>query len=401
MFEDFILLTLKGIRYRPLRSWLTVLGIVIAVMLVVCIFALGSGVQNAVSKALSMFGSDMIAIFPGKETNPVNALFGGQRFRERDIMDLETVPGVRLASPVDIAMFNVEFNGQKETMMVHGVRWKSMRTVFEEMQGAKLIEGAWPDNDAENKVVLGYLSATELFNKRVHAGDEIIFGSSKRIIVSGVLDRIGSQEDDNSAYLSLDNFHLLTDRRGVISAIVKIDPQYNINVIARQIRARLERQEVVRDFAVFTSMKANRLVGSVLGIIEFVLIVVALVSLIVGAVGVMNTMYTSVLERTKQIGILKAVGASSESILALFLFEAGIIGLFGGIIGEIIGIFIAYLIGLTAEGLGIGGLFSFAALDFLGLAVILVITFITGMVAGFFPARRAAKMDAAEALRYE
>lgn len=401
MFRSILILALKGIRYRAMRSSLTVLGIVIAVMLVVVIFALGSGVQNVVTRMLSMFGSDMIMVLPGKETNPVTALFGGQRFRESDLKKLEIIQGVRFVSPVDVAMLNVEYKGEKEAMMTHGVRWRTMRLVFEEAQGMKLIEGTWPENDTDNKIVLGYIAAHELFKTNVRIGDEIIFGSSKRLIVSGILDRIGTSEDDNSGYMSLDNFHMLSDRRGAMSAIVKTLPGFNIDLISREIRAELSKQEVVRDFSVFSSKKANQLVGNVLSIIEFVLVVIALVSLIVGAVGIMNTMYTSVLERTKQIGVLKAIGASREHILSLFLIEAGLIGLFGGLMGELAGILATLLIGLAATSFGVQGLFSFAALDYLGLGVILIITFITGMMAGFFPARRAARMEAAEALRYE
>ena len=115
----------------------------------------------------------------------------------------------------------------------------------------------------------------------------------------------------------------------------------------------------------------------------------------------MNTMYTSVLERTKQIGVMKAIGASNDAILSLFLIESGMIGLVGGILGIIFGILSAYLIGLVAAGFGIRGLFSFASLDFFGLFVILSFTFVIGVMSGVLPARQAAKLEPAEALRFE
>src|SRR3989344_8029750 len=102
MIKNLILLTLKGIRYRPTRSWLTVLGIVIGIMLVVIILALGSGIKNTVAKTLQSFGSNLIFIFPGKESNPLETFAGGQKFRERDLRDLETVPGVRFVLPMEI-----------------------------------------------------------------------------------------------------------------------------------------------------------------------------------------------------------------------------------------------------------------------------------------------------------
>jgi putative ABC transport system permease protein len=115
----------------------------------------------------------------------------------------------------------------------------------------------------------------------------------------------------------------------------------------------------------------------------------------------MDTMYTSVLERTKQIGIMKAIGASRDAIMSLFLIESGVIGLVGGALGIVSGLVVSYLIGLVAAGYGAPGLFSWAAIDYFELVVILIITFITGVLSGLFPARAASRLEPAEALRYE
>ncbi len=399
MGTKFISLIFKSIRFRPMRSWLTVLGIVIGIMLVVTIFSISSGVQNVVTKALQMFGSDLIMVYPGKETNPMVGLVSGERFRDKDIRDLETIEGVKFATPVDVASLNIESRGEKKGILVHGVEWREIGIVFQESQGLRLDQGYWPENDDKNEIVFGYLAATKLFKTPIRTGDEVTV-KSRKVVVAGVLSKTGT-DDDNSTFLSMPIFRHLTGRQGSMTALVKTNPGVNIDLVAQQIKFKLSKQEVVPDFSVLTPEKANILIGSVLSIIEFVLIVIALVSLLVGAVGIMNTMYTSVLERTKHIGILKAVGASSENILLMFLIESGIIGLIGGAIGTILGISLAYGIGLVANEFGIQGFFSFASLDFLGIFVILIIAFITGMVAGFLPARRAAKMEPAEALRYE
>ena len=107
------------------------------------------------------------------------------------------------------------------------------------------------------------------------------------------------------------------------------------------------------------------------------------------------------LERTKQIGIMKAIGASNDDVLSLFLLESGLIGLVGGVLGVLLGILLAYVIGMYAAYAGISGLFTFAALDYFGLFVILFLTFVIGVIAGLMPARQAARMEPAEALRYE
>ena len=401
MAKDFLLLVLKSIRHRPVRSWLTVLGIVIGIMLVVIILSLGSGLQNAVSNALQMFGSDLIIIFPGKETNPFAGLIGGQKFKERDLLELEKIEGVKFALPVTVGALNIEYKGEKKSINSHGMEWSKMRTVFEESQGARLESGSWPESGQDNKVILGNLTANTLFKNKIRAGDKLVV-QSKIVEVSGVLSRIGSQDDDNSVFLSWDAFHNISGLSlGAFSALGKIRSGANIDLVAQQVKYQLSKQEVVRDFSVLTPAKANRIVGNVLSIVEFFLIAIAFVSLAVGAVGIMNTMYTSVLERTKQIGIMKAVGASSDKILSLFLIESGIIGLVGGVIGIALGIFLSYVISLIVARLGVNGLFSLAALDYFGIFVVLIITFIAGVLSGILPARQAARMEPAEALRYE
>ncbi len=401
MLKQFFILTLKGIRYRPTRSWLTIVGVIIGVMLVVIILSLGSGIQSAVSRTLQMFGSDLIIIFPGEETNPLVGFLGGQKFREKDLMALEDIPGVEFVMPMEVKIMNVEYKGEKKTVMIHAAPWKELIKIMESSQGVNLAKGDWPDNNQSNEIVLGYIAENSLFKNKVRIGDEIIL-KSKRMKVIGAVSEIGNQMDDNTMYISLDMFRTLTGTRQVAgSAFVKIASGADPNLVAKQIESKLDKQEVVQDFSVITPEKANALVGSVLTIVELAFILIAFISLLVGAVGIMNTMYTSVLERTKQIGIMKAIGASSDAILSLFLIESGMIGFVGGILGIILGVFIAFLVGLAAGDMGIGGLFSFAALDFYGFGVILIITFITGILSGIFPARKAAKMEPAEALRYE
>lgn len=401
MLKDFFILILKGVRYRPIRSWLTILGVVIGVMLVVVILSLGSGIQAAVGRTLQMFGSDLVIIFPGEETNPLIGFLGSQKFREKDLLALENIPDVDFVVPMEIKMMNIEYKGEKKSLMVHAASWGKFSKVLESSQGVKLETGEWPKDDQASEVVLGYLTKNNLFKTRVRLGDEIIL-KSKRMKVAGTISEIGNQADDNTAYVSMAMFRSLTGVREMAgAAFVKVLPGANIDLVARQIKFQLDKQETVRDFSVITPEKADRLVGGVLDVIELSLIFIALISLLVGAVGIMNTMYTSVLERTKQIGIMKAIGASRDAILSLFLIESGMIGLIGGLIGVALGIFVAYLVGLSAGDLGIGGLFSFGDLDFFGFGVILIITFVTGILSGILPARQAANMEPAEALRYE
>lgn len=400
MLKNFFILILKGLKYRTMRSWLTILGIVIGIMVVVIILALSSGIRNAITSALQTFGSDIIVIFPGKETNPIVGILGGQKFKEHDLLELAKISGVKFVVPMGISTLNVDYKGDVKSVMIHAANWKTYVEVLESSQGIRLEKGRWPADDAVPEVVFGHLSAKTLFKGGVQIGDEAII-KSKRFRIVGILSEIGEQMLDNVIFVSLNNFRILTDSQGASSAIVKIMPGMDINLVAQEVRFQLAKQQVIQDFSVLTPDKADRLVGNVLSIVEFVLMVIALVSLVVGAVGIMNTMYTSVLERTRQIGIMKAIGASSDAILSFFLLESGLIGLIGGLLGIILGIAAAYLIGVIVGNFGIRGLFSFGSLDLFGFFVILVITFITGVISGILPARQAAKLEPAEALRYE
>lgn len=400
MFFDLVALTIKGLRYRPIRSWLTILGVVIGIMLVVVIMVLGSGVQNAITNMLQSFGSDLILIYPGEETDPFTSLMGGVKFKEQDITNLAKIDGVEYVVPFDVGSLNIEYKGEVKAILAHASTWRGMREIFENSGGRKLAGGRWPTDDGVNEVVVGYRAFNDLFKNKMHIGDEIVV-KAKRLKVVGYLAETGDRGDDNSIYFSLPVYRQITGTRtGIATAIARASKGHNVEVIVQKMKLQLSQQDTVTDFSVLTMAKANKIVGKILATIELVFIVFALISLIVGAVGIMNTMYTSVLERTKQIGTMKAVGASSEMILSLFLIESGIIGLIGGVLGVSLGILLAFLSGLAAEANGVSGVFSFASIDILGILSVLVITFIVGILSGVMPARQASRMEPADALRY-
>lgn len=401
MFKNLLIITLKGVQHRPLRSWLTIIGIVIGTMLVVAIMSMSSGIQNIIMSKLQMMGSQMIIVFPGDESNPLASMMAMAKFREKDINDLETIAGVQAAVSWDMGSMIVEFKGEKHTISAGGTNWKRMQYLFQATRGFELRTGEWPVSEDANEVVLGDTVARKMFDRQVYAGDEIII-ESKRMRVAGILNYTGNSDDDQRVYLSWMMFHLLSGvKPGAMTAMVVVKQGYDMNLVAQQIKFQLSKQDVVDKYVVMTPDTIKKLAGDILSIVELALIMIALVSLIVGAVGIMNTMYTSVLERTKQIGIMKAIGASSESILGLFLIESGVIGMIGGLLGIAGGIGLAILAGVGANAAGISGLFSFASLDYLGFLVVLVVTLMTGIIAGILPARQAAHMEPAEALRYE
>ncbi|MEK7066164.1 MAG: ABC transporter permease, partial [Patescibacteria group bacterium] len=143
MTRQFLFLAFNSIRHRPLRSWLTMLGIVIGITLVVVILSLSNGIKRSVSDMLQMFGSDLVIIYPGKETNPTAGLFGGVRFKESDLLDLEKISGVNYVVPMDVSAVNVEFRGEKKSVMVHAAPMEKYTKVLEQSIGVKLLSGSW------------------------------------------------------------------------------------------------------------------------------------------------------------------------------------------------------------------------------------------------------------------
>ena len=227
MLRNFIFLILKGIRHRPIRSWLTVLGVIIGVMVVVTIMTLGTGIQNVITKQLNQFGSDLIIIFPGKITESMTGFLGGMRFRDADIWNLKKIPGVATVALADIASLTTDFQGEKKSVMVHGVTWTGMKEIFEQSQGFKLAEGEFPRDDDVPEVVVGDYVANQMFKKRIRTGDEVII-KSKRFKAAGVFGKLGNREDDSSLFLSLNNHRVMTGNYArVMSGMIRDVPRYD------------------------------------------------------------------------------------------------------------------------------------------------------------------------------
>jgi len=153
------------------------------------------------------------------------------------------------------------------------------------------------------------------------------------------------------------------------------------------------------DFTVMTAAQLSETVGGILSAVSTVLIGIGAISLLVGGVGIMNTMYTSVVERTREIGIYKALGAENHTILMLFLVESGLIGVIGGLIGIVLGFGMAKVVEVIGREMGVGLLYAWISWELTAFA--LFFSFSIGVLAGFLPSRSASQMDPVDALRHE
>jgi putative ABC transport system permease protein len=257
-----------------------------------------------------------------------------------------------------------------------------------------------------DKVVLGYnyKIADKIFERPVILGDKVEINDVKFTVV-GFYSSLGNPQDDGNIYVSKEAFEKMypnsTEKYSFV--IARADDGVSTKELAEKVQERLRKyknqEKGKEDFFVQTFEDAIQTFQTIISVINGILVLIALISVVVAAVNIMNTMYTAVLERTGEIGIMKAVGAKNTDILFIFLIEAGFIGLIGGILGVITGFIVATIGGAAAAGAG----FSLLKPVFPISLIIGCITFsfLIGAVAGLLPAIGASKLKPVEALRYE
>jgi len=404
--QQSIAYSLKNLKRRKLRSWLTILGIVIGIMTVIIIMSIGEGVKKQVSDELSQFGSDQMFVIPiNIEESSITSFGSGRgptsgKLFEKDFDVIDGIPGVKLVSKLVYGRASVGFKDKAITATVYGTDanyfeiWGSMYTIE---------EGRTFRGSESRVVVLGYDAAHEIFGKNDISIGSILLIGDKKFRVVGIFEKIGStfsQADDSSIYVPYEDGRdlftnqLAKDELSFISII--IDEGQDIDTIKSNIEERLASRHKVsldsKDFSVVTASFVNETVGGLLNSLTTFLFLITLIASIVGGIGISNTMFMSVIERVREIGILKSVGATNSDVLKVFLIESGLLGIVGGVIGVILGILILLLIG----NFGVPYLIRIELVLFA-----LFFSFGIGVLSGFIPARRASGLNPIEAFRHE
>lgn len=393
MLRDLFRLSLRNIRHRGLRSWLTVIGILIGTAAVVALISIGQGLQRSVARQVErIVGYNTILVTSG-------GLNLGQRIR-LDIETIRAIPGVRSAIAVRTETAYVEGPNGKGFLAVLGYD-PAMEEFVAEMN---LRVAAGRPLSERGEVLLGSRAAQAL---GAQVGNDVVI-EGRRFTVVGILE---AQRAGGFATGGLTITDLLviplTELRELFPgpelvqyAVIRLEEQASVAEVRERIRDHLravgERNASLTDFEDLT-----RNIQSVIRGVQAFLAGIAGIALLVGGVGVMNTMYTAVLERTREIGILKAVGAKDIHVLLLFLFESGLMGLAGGALGMLMGFGLAWVAtAVVSRMFQTQGSFS----PVLSLALVfgaLFFSFLVGAIAGIFPAYRAARLPPVEALRYE
>lgn len=399
---DYFKIAFKNLRTRPIRTWLTILGIVIGVFLIVAVVSLGEGMRMAVARQLQMVGGDVIMVMPGDMADMMVAMIGGLMLTDDDLRTIERTEGVKLVIPMPWQTDVVRHQGETRTVMLAGISMEE-EEFFKEHMGWYLTEGRWPMPERREIIVgawvpIGIFSDLEI--------EDYLLVRGRRLRVTGILRSLGNRTDDSTIALDLSVFRDITGvREGSPVALVQISPNFTSGQVVTNIQEalgegrRLRRGEELPPYTVMDMEATIAMVGNIMLLIQVVIFGLSSIALVVSGIGIMNTMYTSVFERTKEIGVMKAIGAKKATISNIFLIESGVMGLVGGIGGVILGVGLAQAIEFY---LRIHPVFYLEAsitpqLIIFGLAF----AFLVGCISGYLPARRASQMKPVDALRYE
>lgn len=403
---EYLKIAAGGMKHRRLRSWLTMLGIFIGVAGVVSLVALGNGLQDAVEKEAEKLGFNRIMVQPaGAAFGPLSGGISNVKLTASDIKAVRKAAGAQYVGGLIARNANVRY--KEETKSVNVFFHETDRETLDAIDGANLfdVDGGrnFRHGDVQ-KVILGWSVANELFDRAVETGSTIeIFGEPFEVI--GIQKKTGAHPYDGGARMVLDGAEAFIDFSGEYTLIIAIaHPQTDVEEVAGNIKKRLRKSRDVdegeEDFSVQTSKQLLDTVFAVFAIIQAVVVGIAAISLLVGAIGITNTMYTAVLERTKEIGVMKAIGAKNADIAMIFLFESGMLGLAGGIIGVLLGMGVAQLIAMGARMVLGSDLFQTGVSpEFL--IGMLAFTFVLGSISGTLPAIQASRLAPVDALRHE
>jgi putative ABC transport system permease protein len=392
-FEELFNLAFRAIIGNKLRSFLTTLGITIGVFAIIVLVSIGSGLQSYITNEISSLGSNVIFVIPGS-SGGIGAVLSnkltiqdGKNIARRLLDTGKVTPEVR----------------QVETLKYKNIKDKGAFIIGASseyphvIQTFKIAEGNFfstgQESSGANVVIIGQTVKTKFFNNGSALGKRIFLGN-KLYTVIGVMSKLGSFagiDEDNSAFISVE----AASAQYGITSIARIDVAANnpdlLPVVIRQINETLLKRLTKDDFTIETADSLSSTISSVTNMLSLALGGIAAISLLVGGIGVANIMLVSVTERTKEIGLRKALGAKRNDILKQFLLEAIMLSVTGGVVGIILGMGVSVIIAILL----VSTVTLWSVLLAFGFSVAI------GIIFGMAPAIRASKLSPIDALRYE
>ena len=402
---DILSYSFNSLRHRRARAWLTILGIVIGIASVVALLTIGQGFQEEVNRQLGSLGSRTIFITP-TSGGASSALTAGTspssgKLYLKDYERLQRIPEIEDIARLLMGRAVLQFKDKEISSTVFGVE----PGVFEKTTAIEIENGRFITDSDRHVAVVGGNVAESAFgqNNRVSVNSYLVINGQKFRVI-GVMKKSGSSltggRTDNAIYVHFEDAQQLfkgtfgPNDLGAMAVLLRegADSDEATDSIYAELDASRKVKPDERDYSVVNPKTIQASVNEVIGLLTLFLGAIAGISLVVGGLAIASAMFTSVIERTKEIGILKSVGATNGDIMKLFVIEAGVIGGIGGAVGAALGVGIVYLVSLFGLPAAINPLIALFGF-FFAIAV--------GLASGYIPAKRAAKLSPVDALRYE
>nr|WP_245326421.1 ABC transporter permease [Methanococcus voltae] len=401
-------MSINMVKNSKLRSWLTIIGIVVGVASVITIISTGELFQDKVSETITSFGGSTISIHA--QSNGESSIHDKDpELTRTDVMVLQGLPVVKYVNPKVSVFAEATYGTKKTNFYVEGVD----PGVWPQISDQKLLEGRMFSPSDRNVILITKDVAENSFDREVGLNQMInLNGKSFRVI--GILDdnRGMSSFFASGVYIPYKMAYEIPEKEGLsrtkkrdvydsieIKLVDDADYNYSMNSIKKALRTSRHVTESNEDFTIFSSKDILEGTKDILNYITIFLAFIAGIALLVGSLGIANTMFTSVLEKTKEIGIMKAIGAKNRDILMLFLFNSALIGLIGGMLGAIIGIVITQIVAY-AIAMQMQTPYEFV-ISINGIIISLAVSILAGLISGVVPAYNASKLKPVDALRHD
>ncbi len=397
-FTHLFKAAMADFKRNKMRTLLTSLGIMIGVLSVVMLIALGLGLRNYIEEQFESLGANLLIIMPGSSLSGEGGLssfgpglIGGIEFDEKDVRSLQGIAGVDYVVPVSFKSSLIEAGSEEKIGYVESSNEEMFKIL-----NLEILEGeVFTKSDVTRRAkvgVLGYLLAEDLFGDPVDGIGKTVRVENQRFKVIGIAKKKGDNEMDNSIVVPYKTtFGTLNPDKSFFTIYLGVTSDKDIDFAKEKAKEILLKRYEENEFSVTEQAEILSAVNQIFAIINSVLVAIGSISLVVGGIGIMNIMYATVTERTKEVGIRRAVGATKRDILNQFLTESVVLSVFGGLLGLIFASLLVLIIRI----------FFPAAINLLSVIITLVISSAIGIFFGVFPAKRAAELSPIEAIRYE
>ncbi|MDO8480222.1 MAG: ABC transporter permease [Nanoarchaeota archaeon] len=400
---DIFKYSLSNLAHRKTRSLLTSLSILIGIMAIYALVSFGLGLQAYVDSLAEEAGVDKLFV----QARGIGAPGTDENFQltQDDAEFISKIRGTDEVAPLYMKAGKIAWKDEQKYRYLIGFDLKQEELVSQTF-ATHVVAGRQLRKGETDAVALGYnyQLPQKVFKKKISVGDTIEL-NGKELKVVGFYSEVGNPSDDANIYISKEGFEELypetKDTYGwmVVRASADTPAEELADRITERLRKHKGQEEGKEDFFVQTFADALATFNAIINVLKGILYLIGLISVIVAGVNIMNTMYTAVLERTKEIGIMKAIGAANHTILLVFIFESGFLGLVGGVLGVLLGWMVASVGGAAAAASGFALLkpvfpwyLTFGCIGF---------AFLVGAVSGILPAKQAAALRPVESLRYE